>query len=293
MSVLMKERTKLQKTRRMSSDLTKRTLFGALFLAVMICALLFSYGAFCLMMYIMYGTVKEFLDLTVGKESMKPQRVLSMLAGLSLLVLNTLHCQGDLDIRWTALSLIPVIAIPLSFVFSGKIEQTDKLMPVYSALVYIALPIALSPFLLFSDGEYSSKLMLSLFILIWVSDSGAYCFGSAFGQKPDSKKLAPSISPKKSWWGFWGSVVAGIAAGAVLHLTSMLQIPLVHCLVLGAIVPPVCVCGDLVESMWKRRYAVKDSGNFLPGHGGYLDRFDSSLAAIPVAAVYLMIFGLI
>lgn len=277
----------------MSSDLKKRILFGALFLAVMICALLFKYGAFCLMMVIMCGAIDEFIDLSLGKDSIKFQRHLCQIAGLLLLALTTLHCQGDLDIRWTALALLPVIAIPLSFIFSGKIDLTDKLMPVYTSLVYIALPIALSPYLLYTDGEYSGKLMLSLFILIWVSDSGAYCFGTAFGQKPDSRKLAPSISPKKSWWGFWGSIFAGVAAGAVLYFTSMLQFPLVHCLVLGAIIPPVCVCGDLVESMWKRRYGVKDSGNLIPGHGGYLDRFDSSLAAIPVAAIYLMIFGLI
>lgn len=277
----------------MSSDLKKRTFYGALFVVVMVTALMFRMGAFCLMMVIMAGAAEEFLDLTLGKGNMPVQRFLAKLAGFLLMAVMFLYCIGDIGIHWAALALIPVLAIPLSCIFIGKIEQMDKLMPIYTALVYIVLPIALSPFILFIDGQYSCKLILSFFVLIWLSDTGAYCVGSLLGQKPGARKLAPGISPKKSWWGFWGSIAMGAITSVVLYFCSMLEFPLVHCVVLGVLVPAACVCGDLVESMWKRRYGVKDSGNLIPGHGGFLDRFDSSLTAIPLGVIYLLTFNLI
>ena len=277
----------------MNSDLKKRTIYGTLFLLIMVGGLMFRAGAFCLMMFIMMGSMEEFIDLTSGKKTVGLQRFLAQLAGVTMLATMTLYCLGDIGIRWASLSLLPLIAIPISFIFSGKIEQMDRLLPVYASLAYIALPISLSPFILFSDGAYSCKLILSLFILIWMSDIGAYCVGTMFGQKPGSRKLAPTISPKKSWWGFRGGIIAGAVSGIVLYFCSMLEFNIVHCIILGIIVPVACVCGDLVESMWKRRYGVKDSGNLIPGHGGWLDRFDSSLAAIPTAAIYLLTFNLI
>ena len=135
--------------------------------------------------------------------------------------------------------------------------------------------------------------MLSLFILIWMSDVGAYCVGTALGQRPDARKLAPSISPKKSWWGFWGGVFFCVAAAVGLHFLTWLPFGLLHCIALGVIVSVAGVCGDLFESMWKRHFGVKDSGNCIPGHGGMLDRFDSSLVAIPLACVYLTLTGLL
>ena len=254
---------------------------------------MFRAGAFCLMMFIMMGSMEEFIDLTSGKKTVGLQRFLAQLTGVTMLAVMTLYCLGDIGIRWAALSLLPLIAIPISFIFSGKIEQMDRLLPIYGSLAYIALPISLSPFILFFNGDYSSKLILSLFILIWMSDIGAYCVGTLFGQKPGARKLAPAISPKKSWWGFWGSIISGAISGAVLYFCSMLEFNIVHCIILGIIVPVACVGGDLVESMWKRRYGVKDSGNLIPGHGGWLDRFDSSLAAIPTAAIYLLTFNLL
>jgi len=136
-------------------------------------------------------------------------------------------------------------------------------------------------------------MLLSFFILIWVCDVGAYCLGTAFGQKPDSKKLAPKISPKKSWWGFWSAVISGIAAATGLHYLTWLPFSLLHCIAIGLVISVGGVCGDLVESMWKRHFDVKDSGNCIPGHGGMLDRFDSALIAIPLACIYLSFFGLI
>lgn len=276
-----------------NSDIVKRTGFGMIYLAVMVGGLMFRFGFLALMMLIMLGCMNEFHFLALGKGSAIPQRLLALFAGALMLTVSFLVCQDLAGSAWLAAALLPIILIPLSFIVTGRIEDMEKLYPVYASLVYIALPVSLSPFIVFNDGVYSEKLILSLFILIWMSDSGAYCFGSTLGQREGAAKMSPKISPKKSWWGFWGCLFTGALSGFVLHCLRMLEIPTVHCVVVGIIVAVSCVCGDLVESMWKRRFGVKDSGNVIPGHGGFLDRFDSSLVSIPLASLYLLIFNLI
>lgn len=119
--------------------------------------------------------------------------------------------------------------------------------------------------------------------VVWAGDSAAYYVGTRFGRR----KLAPVVSPKKSWEGFWGQVAAGAAFGALLAvvLPRLAGTPAVAAAaggLLGAVMSVVAVVGDLVESTFKRSCAVKDSGALLPGHGGLLDRLDSLLYASPV-----------
>ena len=131
-------------------------------------------------------------------------------------------------------------------------------------------------------------LPLSIFIFLWTNDTGAYCSGSLFGKH----KLFPRISPAKSWEGsIGGGILVVIVAALIGYSTTnesgvnMLTIP--QWIGLGIVVAVFGTWGDLVESLFKRTLGVKDSGNILPGHGGMLDRFDSSLMAIPAAVVYL------
>ena len=213
--------------------------------------------------------------------------------GAAAFVLVCCHCFYGMKASYICLSLVPLLLIPMFSVFEGVREDFADLSMLYTGLLYIALPIALSPLIMMDGDIYDGWTMLSFFIVIWVSDVGAYCLGTLFGQKEGSRKLAPEISPKKSWWGFWSGLAFALAAAAGLHFWLWADIPLVHCLVLGAIISVAGVCGDLFESQWKRHYHVKDSGSIIPGHGGMLDRFDSSLVAIPAAAVYLSAFGLL
>ena len=130
---------------------------------------------------------------------------------------------------------------------------------------------------------------LSVFVFLWINDSGAYCCGSLLGRH----KLFPRISPGKSWEGSIGGFVFVAAAAALIwYLTDLygvndLQLNLWQWIGLGLVVAVFGTWGDLVESLFKRTLGIKDSGNILPGHGGMLDRFDSSLLAIPAAVVYL------
>ncbi len=146
--------------------------------------------------------------------------------------------------------------------------------------------------MVFKGGEYSGLLLLAFFIIIWCSDVGAYVFGMALGQKY-GKKLCPEISPKKSWIGAIGGFVMALVGAIVLQLTGILTFPIYHSLILAAVMNVAGVFGDLFESQWKRFYEVKDSGNIIPGHGGMLDRFDSTLLALPAGVLYLVLFNLI
>ena len=113
------------------------------------------------------------------------------------------------------------------------------------------------------------------------------------GQKSWSKKLCPSISPKKSWAGFWGGLLTALLTGAILYWTGLFTFPIWHCLIVSALMNVMGVFGDLFESLWKRAAGVKDSGNIIPGHGGLMDRFDSALFAIPVGYIYLLLLHLL
>jgi phosphatidate cytidylyltransferase len=174
--------------------------------------------------------------------------------------------------------------------------------------LYIALPFSLLNVLAFNatpDGQiaFNTLLPLSVFIFLWVNDSGAYCVGSLLGRH----KLFPRISPGKSWEGsIGGALFVLLAAFAIGWLDNMQVADLDHALPfsrgmlsipewagLGLTVVVFGTWGDLVESLFKRTLGIKDSGSILPGHGGMLDRFDSSLLAIPAAVVYLYTLTLI
>ena len=160
--------------------------------------------------------------------------------------------------------------------------------------MYVALPLALVNILAFemahdgSGARYDMLLPLSVFIFLWTNDTGAYCAGSLFGKH----KLFPRVSPAKSWEGsVGGGVLVLIVAAVIGYLANngadAHTLNIYQWVGLGLTVCVFGTWGDLVESLLKRTLGVKDSGNILPGHGGMLDRFDSSLMAIPAAVVYL------
>ncbi len=174
-----------------------------------------------------------------------------------------------------------------------KLGTTQHIIYSLSGVLYILCGLAFMIVLAFRGGEFSGLLPLSFFLMIWASDVGAYCVGSTLGQAFHSRKMAPKISPNKTWAGFIGGMVFCLAAAALLQATGLLEMSLITSLVLGVVVHCTGVAGDLLESLWKRRFGVKDSGNLIPGHGGLLDRFDSSLLAFPAGAILLLLLKLI
>jgi phosphatidate cytidylyltransferase len=134
---------------------------------------------------------------------------------------------------------------------------------------------------------------LALFIIIWLNDSGAYIVGSLMAKrKKGNHKMFPRVSPAKSWEGLIGGFIFDLVAGYVFYQIgwttglTLTAYPLLNSLLFALTIGIFGTLGDLIESLFKRTLGVKDSGKFLPGHGGVLDRFDSLLLAVPV--VYLL-----
>lgn len=156
-------------------------------------------------------------------------------------------------------------------------------------VLYIIVPFCLALRLGMMLGEYEARLILFPFILIWVCDTGAFVVGNLLGRH----RLLESVSPGKSWEGYVGGVLLSGVAGWGLYYFSPGDWGALFWIFLGLVVGAVSPLGDLAESQLKRAVGVKDSGRFLAGHGGFLDRFDSALVAFPVVYVYFRVFFLL
>jgi phosphatidate cytidylyltransferase len=126
------------------------------------------------------------------------------------------------------------------------------------------------------------KLVFFLLLVVWLGDAGAYYVGKQFGRR----KMSPRISPKKTIEGGMGGVATSIITAVVIHYTFFPALPILHAVIAGVILSICGMIGDLAESMWKRSAAMKDSGTLIPGHGGFLDRFDSIFFTAPILYVY-------
>ena len=278
----------------MDSSLKTRTLSGIVFVLVMLGCLLFSpYLYAALIIYMMVGMMHEFYKMTMG-DLFKVPRILAIASGIIFFVLLFCFFRYSIPAKLISLGMIPITATMVSLLFdkSGKGHLMD-FSHIFTGFVYIAVPLSLSTFIALKDGSFSCILLICFFVVIWCSDIGAYTIGILFGQKEGRKKLCPDISPKKTWIGFWGGMAFSIIAAIVLRITGLLDIHWLHCIALAVVMHVAGVLGDLFESAWKRACGVKDSGKAIPGHGGLLDRFDSTLMAVPVGTIYLALFNLL
>ena len=269
-----------------------RTISGIGFLAVVLGGLLVNQYLYAALFLLMMGSMLyEFYRMTMG-QAYRYSQILAILLGITAFSLVFSVFAFGLDIRFLCINAILLLAIMITSLFAKDKTDFKSYGFIYTGLLYIAVPLTLSNFIMFDKaGGFSGLMMLSFFCIIWASDVGAYCFGLLFGK--NGKKLFPTVSPKKSWAGFWGGLLLALVTGGILYWTHLLDFPLLHCLILAAIMNVTGVFGDLFESQWKRVCDIKDSGNLIPGHGGMLDRFDSALFAIPAGVIYLVIIGLL
>lgn len=275
------------------NNFIKRTLSGIGFVAIMLAALLTNKFVFGIVMLLsLVVMMREFLHMTCGSEYRYSQ-ILSIFAGVTLFVLTYLFKGFNFPGRLVILAFIPVFVVMINSLYVKDKSRFDKFANLYTAILYIAVPWSVFNFAVFNvNGDFNGKLLLAFFAIVWGSDVGAYLFGITLGQKY-GKKLFPSISPKKSWIGFWGGILMAIAVAMILHYAGLMPFTLLHCVFLAVLLDVAGVYGDLIESQWKRHYNVKDSGNLIPGHGGLLDRFDSALIAIPIGVIYLVVANLL
>ena len=178
---------------------------------------------------------------------------------------------------------VALLLIPASYVFAkGSI---DEALPSSAVAVMATLYVGMlggSLIRMRGDFPVGPKLVFFLLVVVWLGDAGAYYTGRAFGKH----KLSPRISPKKTVEGLFGGIATSLVAAVVIHFTFFPEFPLAHAMVAGVILSACGVVGDLAESLWKRSADVKDSGTLIPGHGGFLDRFDSIFFTAPILYTY-------
>ena len=270
-----------------------RTITGIIFVAAIVASFL-KPEAMVLLFSIVTGlTVWEFTGLVNARDGVTVNRFICTVAGVYLFFAMTYYCCDLYGGQAKSVVFIPyLVTIIYLLVAELYLKQPDPVSDwAYTMLsqMYVALPLALLNVLAFPANTsgmvtFCTLLPLSVFVFLWVNDSGAYCVGSLIGRH----KLFPRISPGKSWEGSIGGAVFVLAAAwAIRHFLDDGMLTLPQWLGLGLVVVFFGTWGDLVESLLKRTLGIKDSGSILPGHGGMLDRFDSSLMAIPAAVVYL------
>ena len=269
-----------------------RTVSGIVFLAVVIAGLLIDkYLYAALITFMMVTMLYEFYKMTMG-ERFPRSRILAILVGCSAFLILFCIMAFGWDVRLISLSAVLLLVLMASTLFVKDKADFKLFSFLYTGLLYIAVPLAFSNFVVFDKaGVFDGRPMLAFLIIIWASDVGAYCIGMLLGKY--TGKLFPSVSPKKTWAGFWGGLLFAVLAGLILDWTGLWTYPMVHAVILSSIMHVAGVFGDLFESQWKRVCDIKDSGSIIPGHGGMLDRFDSALFAIPAGVIYLVIIGLL
>ena len=272
-----------------------RAITGVLFVAVIVCSFLKPQAMVLLFALVTGLTIWEFTGLVNNREGITTNRMISTVAGLYFFLAMAGYCS---EFTPTAVFIPYLVTLIYLLIAELYLKQEDPIHDwAYTLMsqLYIALPFSLLNALAFHQAAdapyvvYDPILPLSVFVFLWLNDTGAYLCGSLLGKH----KLFPRISPGKSWEGSIGGgilvmVVAALIPTCLAQLLSInYHLSTIQWVGLGLTIVIFGTWGDLIESLFKRTIGIKDSGNILPGHGGMLDRFDSSLLAIPAAVVYL------
>ena len=242
------------------------------------------------------GTQYEYY-LMIRNTGARPQMAFGILTGITAYIISTLIAYGLIPENYF-LVLIPVMLIIMVVELYRKQEKPfDSLAHTFFSVLYTAIPFSMFPFSAFSRTglnsllphagiSFSPGIIIGFFLLIWANDTGAYLTGMSFGRH----RLMERISPKKTWEGFLGGVIS--AALAAWLLSGWLGVVnTIHWVIISLIVSIAGTYGDLFESMLKRSTGVKDSGTIMPGHGGFLDRFDSAIISFPLVYLFISLFG--
>lgn len=275
-------------------NLIVRTITGIFFVVAVVVCFLRPVAMEFLFALVTGLSLWEYCGLVNTVKGVSVNRFISTIAGVYFFLAVGGFCSGVVP---TGAVFIPYLLTIVYLFISELYTKADNAINNWAhtmlGQMYIALPFSTINVLAFNatpDGGifYNYIVPLCVFIFLWANDTGAYCSGSLFGRH----KLFPRISPGKSWEGSIGGAIIVLAVAYLIGWYDNSHNPeatltTLQWMGLGLVVVVFGTWGDLVESLFKRTLGIKDSGNILPGHGGMLDRFDSSLMAMPAAVIYL------
>ena len=262
-----------------------RSLSGAIYVALIVLGVITTNWAFVIFgaLFTFLGT-REFLVMTKPEGSKLNLWVDVLTSTLLVALVSYFGLQNNtLGFSLGALVLLGYMLLrPIIQLYNKKEAPINSLAYSLFALLYIVVPM-LSMVTIYAQSQ---ALLLLIFVMIWMNDTGAFLVGCTIGKH----RLFERISPKKSWEGFWGGVAFSVLSGIAYYYFIEQTYGLAFYVIMGLIASIFATFGDLVESMFKRSIGVKDSGNLIPGHGGILDRIDSLLFVLPATALYLYIY---
>jgi len=245
---------------------------------------------------LLIGTQYEYY-LMIQNTGVRPQMVPGIITGSATYVMATLIAAGVIPDN-SFLVLIPMMLIIMVVELYRKQDKPfDSLSHTFFSVLYTAIPFSMFPFSAFGrtglnsilpheNIVFSPGIIIGFFLLLWANDTGAYLTGMTFGKH----KLMERISPKKTWEGFIGGVITAVLVSWLLSGWFGV-VDKIHWVIIAVIISVAGTYGDLVESMLKRSLGVKDSGTIMPGHGGFLDRFDSAIISFPLVYLFISLFG--
>lgn len=275
-------------------NLITRSITGILYVAILVTCFLQAFNMVIVFALITGLATWEFTGLVNGYKHVNVNRLITTVAGVYFFLAVAGVNSGAIQTNAVFVPyLLTIIYLFISGLYTKSRDSVNDWAYTMLSQMYIALPLSTINVIAFrqaADGlnYYYYLLPLSIFIFLWTNDTGAYCTGSLLGKH----KLFPRISPAKSWEGSIGGGILVLIVASVMYFIesqgeNLSGLNLIEWLGLGLVVVVFGTWGDLVESLLKRTLGIKDSGNILPGHGGILDRIDSSLMAIPASVVYL------
>ena len=271
-------------------NIVTRSLSGTVYVAIISFSILFSPYTFALLFAIVTGlSLWEFYSILEKNGDTKIDKPVATMGGVYLFVSGFLWFAGILPVKYIALWFIIMIYLLIRELYTKENHAIRDIAYTFFGQVYIALPLMFLSRMGFPTIEtgiisYNAIFLMSFFALIWISDTGAYLVGSAIGKH----RLFERISPKKSWEGFFGGVAFAVIASIAISEIFPGYLTLYQWIGFALTTVIFGTWGDLVESMIKRSLNIKDSGNIIPGHGGMLDRFDSSILAAPAIVIYYL-----
>jgi phosphatidate cytidylyltransferase len=264
------------------SHLRKRVLSVSVAVPILVTAVHWSsFSYFLIFLVIVTLAMLEFYRLA-SSGGMNPNKLLGIGGGVVTYTLVFMHTSGHVSVGYLYL-LCPMVAlIYLAELYQRGASPFTNIAYTLLGIVYVSGPFALLHVTAFSQGAYSHEVVMGILLILWANDTGAYLIGSSIGRR----SLFKRISPNKSWEGtVGGAILALIVSYAIACYFN--SIGLATWLGIGGIIVVAGTYGDLIESMLKRSFNTKDSGRIIPGHGGFLDRFDSFLLAIPFIVAFI------
>ena len=280
------------RSKKKMNNIVTRTVSGSAFVVGVIGSIIIgAYACAVMMLVFILWSMIEYYNIVV-KDCIQIGKYIGLLSGVFLFVAGFFYAQNMVSGRIFTFLIPLIVLIFISQLYSTNPHSFLAIAKLVFGILYIALPFTLFTGMMFPsldatldvECQYTPHILLGFFILLWTNDTFAYLTGMLFGRR----RLFERISPKKSWEGFFGGLICTVFMSLLISIIFPI-IAYYHWMAVSAIIVVFGVYGDLVESLFKRNMKIKDSGSFLPGHGGILDRFDSVFLAVPMVFFYFKV----